>query len=375
MNGDKVNRNTTIKLRLYPSPEQAAFFDKTFASCRWLWNATLADEQEFFAATDKHFLPTPARYKKEAPFLKEVDSQALVTVHQNLRRAFQDFFDGKSGYPQFKPKYSRDAYTVYCQHYDTYPDSIRLTEDGVRLPKVGNVRANLHRRPLHWWTTVSATVSRSQSGSYYCSLLYSYDAKEPEAVRAQRVGDAEPSRAPTLAKAEAKLAAMEEKLHRMERGSKNYEQQRRRLAAQREHIANIKSERLRRGESERRRHPAPRKPPLQAGTSGQTPFRGRAERSLKFFCSFSFKKRRAGRDAGERPPWWEEEKATPCFLPSRRGFDGFAEHKGGARSPRGRSTRIQHCWSKRHGRPFGYRSVPSALRDRPVEQSGRHNKF
>ena len=242
MSGDKVNRNTTIKLRLYPSPEQAAFFDKTFASCRWLWNATLADEQEFFAATDKHFLPTPARYKKEAPFLKEVDSQALVTVHQNLRRAFQDFFDGKSGYPQFKPKYSRDAYTVYCQHYDTYPDSIRLTEDGVRLPKVGNVRANLHRRPLHWWTTVSATVSRSQSGSYYCSLLYSYDAKEPEAVRAQRVGDAEPNEPPNLAKAKAKLAAMEEKLRRMERGSKNYEQQQRRIAAQREHIANIKSD-------------------------------------------------------------------------------------------------------------------------------------
>lgn len=242
MSGEKVRRNTTIKLRLYPSPGQAAMLDKTFTSCRWLWNAMLTDEQEFFAATDKHFLPTPARYKKEAPFLREVDSQALVTVHQNLRRAFQDFFDGKSGYPRFKPKHSRDAYTVYCQHYDGYPDSIRLTDNGVRLPKVGDVRANLHRRPLHWWTTVSATVSKSQSGGYYCSILYSYDAKTPEAVEAKSVGDAAPSEPPGLAKAEARLAAMEGKLRRMTEGSKNHEQQQRRIAVQREHIANIKSD-------------------------------------------------------------------------------------------------------------------------------------
>ena len=242
MSGGKLTRNTTIKYRLYPSPEQAAMFDRTFASCRWLWNAILADEQEFFAATYTHFLPTPARYKREAPFLKEVDSQALVTVHQNLRRAFQDFFDGKSGYPQFKPRYSRDAYTVYCQHYDSYPDSIRLTDEGVRLPKVGNVRANLHRKPLHWWTTVAATVSKSPSGNYYCSVLYSYDEKEPEAVEAKRIGDAEPSEPPGLAKAEVRLAAMEEKLRRMTKGSKNYEAQQKKIAIQREHIANIKSD-------------------------------------------------------------------------------------------------------------------------------------
>ncbi|MBQ9648669.1 MAG: transposase [Oscillospiraceae bacterium] len=242
MSGGKLTRNTTIKYRLYPSPEQAALLDKTFASCRWLWNAILADEQEFFAATDKHYLPTPARYKKEAPFLKEVDSQALVTVHQTLRRAFQDFFDGKSGYPRFKPRYSRDAYTVYCQHYDAYPDSVRLTDEGVRLPKVGNVRARLHRKPLHWWTTVAATVSKSQSGNYYCSILYSYDAKEPEPVEANRVGEAEANEPATLAKAEARLAAMEQKLSRMTQGSKNYERQRKKLAAQREHIANIKSD-------------------------------------------------------------------------------------------------------------------------------------
>ena len=241
MSGGKVERNTTIKYRIYPTPEQAQKIETTFACCRWMWNAILADEQEFFAATDKHYLPTPAKYKKDAPFLKEADSQALVTVHQNLRRAFQNFFDGKSGYPRFKPKYSRDAYTVYCHHYDLYPDSIYVNDVGVRLPKAGLVRADMHRKPLHWWTLKSATVSKSRDGKYYCSILFGYEETPPEAVPPEAVGTAEPGELPGhVRKAERKLEAMEQKLRRMRPGSQNYENQQQRIARQREHIANQK---------------------------------------------------------------------------------------------------------------------------------------
>ena len=90
--GERRMQNTTIKVRLLPTAEQAELFDKTFGCCRYLWNRMLADEMRFYAETDAHFLPTPARYKAEAPFLREVDSGALATVHQNLRKAFQHFF-------------------------------------------------------------------------------------------------------------------------------------------------------------------------------------------------------------------------------------------------------------------------------------------
>lgn len=237
----RVVRNTTIKVRLYPAPQQAALIDRTFEGCRWLWNAILADEREFFAATGEHFLPTPARYKKDAPFLKDADSQALVTVHQNLRRAFQDFFDGKSGYPQFKPRGSRDAYTTYCHHYDgKAPSSIRLTRDGVRLPKLGDVRAKLHRRPQHSWLLKSATVSKEPSGKYYCSLLYAYETREPQPVPPERMLtlDEGPADSPQLEKSAEKLARMEEKLRRMRPGSNHYAEQEQRIRVQREHIAN-----------------------------------------------------------------------------------------------------------------------------------------
>lgn len=243
MSGGKVERNTTIKYRLYPTPEQAQKIETTFACCRWMWNAILADEQEFYAATDRHFLPTPAKYKKDAPFLKEADSQALVTVHQNLRRAFQDFFDGKSGYPQFKHKYSRDAYTVYCHHYDLYPDSIYVSDVGVRLPKAGLVRADMHRKPLHWWTLKSATVSKSRDGKYYCSILFGYEENPPESVKTEKIGIYKQPETPEhIAKAERKLEAMEQKLRKMLPGSQNYQDQQQRIARQREHIANQKKD-------------------------------------------------------------------------------------------------------------------------------------
>ena len=88
--GERATQYTVIKVRLHPTAEQAELMEKTFGCCRYLWNRMLSDVQEFYAATDVHYIPTPAHYKKEAPFLKEVDSQPLCTVHQNLRRAFLD---------------------------------------------------------------------------------------------------------------------------------------------------------------------------------------------------------------------------------------------------------------------------------------------
>ncbi len=59
---------TTVKLRLHPTADQAVLMEKTFGCCRWLWNRMLADAEEFYAASDLQYIPTPARYKKGGPF-------------------------------------------------------------------------------------------------------------------------------------------------------------------------------------------------------------------------------------------------------------------------------------------------------------------
>lgn len=249
-------RNTAIKVRIYPDAAQAELLDKTFGCCRFLWNQMLADEQEFYAATGEHFIPTPARYKNQFPFLKEVDSTALATVHQNLRRAFQKFFDQPEhyGYPAYKRRESADnAYTTYCQYFPSGPN-VYLTDSGIRLPKLGVIPAKFHRKPLHWWKLKSATLSKTATGKYFCSLMYEYEEKEAAPVipteettlginyslsNLYTDSNGNTPNAPRwLTESTEKLAAMQRKLSRMERGSKNYEEQLRKIRLLHERIAN-----------------------------------------------------------------------------------------------------------------------------------------
>jgi len=245
----------TIKLRLHPTRGQSELIEKTFGCCRYLWNKMLEDVQDFYAATDLQFIPTPAHYKREAPFLKEVDSQALCTVHQDLRKAFLNFFRAPKafGYPQFKPKKAKkDSFTIYCREYHTGP-SIRLTGRGIQMPKLGFIWANVYRKPLHWWTLVSVTVTKSRSGKYFGAISFGYPAKQPEPVAPTpetSVGlDFSPTRfyvdsegnspiLPELAKSKEKLARMQRQLSRMEWGSSNYQKQLQKIRLQHEHIAN-----------------------------------------------------------------------------------------------------------------------------------------
>lgn len=82
--GNRVIQYNTIKVRLCPTPEQEELFQKTFGCCRYIWNQMLSDHERFYEETDAHFIPTPAKYKKGAPFLKEVDNQALTQEYNRL---------------------------------------------------------------------------------------------------------------------------------------------------------------------------------------------------------------------------------------------------------------------------------------------------
>ncbi len=256
----KLLQNTTIKVRLYPTAEQAELIEKTFGCCRYLWNRILADQEEFYAATGVHFLPTPARYKKEAPFLKEVDSIALATVHQNLRQAFQNFFSKPDafGHPVYKRKKdNKNSYTVFPSTTGT---NVYLTREGIRLPKVEHIKANFHRRPQSGWKLKSVTVSRTPTGKYYASLMFECPVREPERVipkpehtlglnysmshlyiDSDGVAGQLP---PWMKETQKKLEKAQRKLSRMEHGSRNYEQQLQKVRLLHERVANQRKDYL-----------------------------------------------------------------------------------------------------------------------------------
>ena len=159
--------------RIYPTEEQAIFFAKTFGCVRKVYNLMLDERIKAYEVmkndpSQKLKKPTPAKYKNDYPYLKEVDSLALANAQLNLDKAYNNFFRDKSvGFPNFKSKSSPvQSYTTNNQN-----GTISLVDNKfIKLPKLKSlVRIKLHRQPQG--KIRSATISRHASGNYSLSLL------------------------------------------------------------------------------------------------------------------------------------------------------------------------------------------------------------
>ena len=136
-------------------------------------------EYELDKETGKSLRITPAKYKKEFPWLKEVDSLALSNAQLHLEAAYKNFFRDKSvGFPKYKSKHkSKASYTT-----NVVNGNIRVGHGRIRLPKVGDVKIRIHRKAEDNWRLKSVTISRETTGKYYAALLYQYERNENQVL-------------------------------------------------------------------------------------------------------------------------------------------------------------------------------------------------
>ena len=192
-------------------------------------------------------------YKKEYPFLKEVDSLALANVQLHLEKAYKNFFrEPRIGFPRFKSKHhSRNSYTTNLVNGNILVESKRI-----RLPKLKWIAMKKHREPAEDFRLKSVTVSMEPSGKYFASLLYEgysceNQAAEPYYSTAKILGidyamqgmavfseKIETEEAGFFRKNEKRLAREQRKLSRCVRGSHNYELQKKKVARCHEKIRN-----------------------------------------------------------------------------------------------------------------------------------------
>ncbi len=93
--------NKAFKFRIYPTSEQKVLLAKTFGCVRFIYNQMLSDKIKHYEETKQMLNTTPAQYKKEFEWLKEVDSLALANAQMNLQKAYRNFFrNPKVGFPQ-----------------------------------------------------------------------------------------------------------------------------------------------------------------------------------------------------------------------------------------------------------------------------------
>lgn len=234
------------KYRLYPNKEQQEYFAKCFGCVRFIYNRMLSDKIDYYKETKKKLNNTPAQYKKEFEWLKEVDSLALANAQMNLQTAYNNFFKRPEvGFPKFKSKKNR----YYSYTTNNQGGNIYISDRYIKLPKIGLVRVKKHRD--FEGLIKSVTVSQTPSGKYYVSVLVSQEEKEKLSKTDNQIGidlglkefaitsDGEMIENPKyLRKSEERLRKLQKDLSRCKKGSKNREKCRVKVAKQHEKIAN-----------------------------------------------------------------------------------------------------------------------------------------
>jgi len=244
-----MKMNKAFKFRIYPNPPQRELIAKTFGCVRFVYNKMLEEKITYYKAHGTAISLTPAKYKLEFPFLKEVDSLALANAQMNLEVAYKNFFRDKAvGFPRFKSKKDdRNSYSTNCVN-----NNIRIENNCILLPKLGKVRMTQHRVIPYSYKLKSATISRSPEGKYFVSILFEYMQDDVQSVPADSIigldfsmselyisSEGETPKFPRFYRsALSKLAQMQRVLSKMKKCSKNYYKQRGKIAKLHAHIAN-----------------------------------------------------------------------------------------------------------------------------------------
>lgn len=246
-----MKQNIAVKFRAYPTNDQANLIDRTIGCARLVYNLMLATRIEAYKQSKQTVQPTPAQYKKDHPFLREVDSMALCNAQMNLNKAYKNFFANpqNTGFPKFKAKHhSKLAYTT-----NLINGNIRLDSNvrRIKLPKIGWLAIRQHKTIPHEWKLKSVTVEHCKSGKFTLTILFEYETQIPEQVQPVNVlgidyasyglyvsSDGEHADYPGYyRKMEPKLQREQHKLSCMIRGSKNWVEQKQRIARIYEKIA------------------------------------------------------------------------------------------------------------------------------------------
>lgn len=166
------------KYRLYPNKAQREIFLHHFGCCRFVYNWALNRKIKTYETTGKSISRFTlnnelVNLKNEYPWLKEVNSQSLQGSTLNLENAFTRFFREKKGFPNPKSKKNPvQSFSVPQNH------KVFFETNHVRIPKVGMVKAKLHR--CFEGKMKTATVSRNSTGKYFISILVDDGKELPE---------------------------------------------------------------------------------------------------------------------------------------------------------------------------------------------------
>lgn len=159
------------KFRIYPNAQEQELMNKHFGCVRHVFNWALEQKDKHYQETQKSLSKSELQTrlvqskKEDKSWLKEVNSQSLLSALLHLENAFINFFKGRAKFPNFKKKYD-STQSFQCPQHVLVDFELGL----LYLPKFKTgIKAKFHRQFKGEIKTV--TIKRKPSGKYYASIL------------------------------------------------------------------------------------------------------------------------------------------------------------------------------------------------------------
>src|SRR5215468_8750293 len=168
-----MTERKVYRFRVDPTADEEAALARFAGARRFVFNWALQRRKESYEQTGKA-IPwselsielTELKNKPGFEWLKEIDSQLLQQALADCKKAFDNFFQKRAGFPKFKKKHS-------AQQSFRIPQRVKLDRGRVYIPKIGWVAVRQSQPcdlPLK-----SATFKREATGKWYVSLVAEFD--------------------------------------------------------------------------------------------------------------------------------------------------------------------------------------------------------
>ena len=156
------------KYRLYPDSEARAFFARCFGATRYIYNYCV---RQYDAATAEgrevsgfDIMALAREHMKDLAWLSDVDYEVKESAPKRFDKALSKY----KRYQANRPREHKKGEQSYVSYTTGGVIKVDFKHDLVQLPKIGIVKARLHR-PFSGEIT-TATIKREADSNYYISF-------------------------------------------------------------------------------------------------------------------------------------------------------------------------------------------------------------
>jgi putative transposase len=238
-----MRQKRAYRYRCYPTPEQAATLARTFGCTRYVYNWALRQRTDAYYERHERIgygelssALTALKQHPDTAWLAEVSSVPLQQALRHLDSAFRNLFERRAKYPAFKKKRGKQS--------ATYASTAFAWDAATRTLTLAKMEKPLAIRWSRWFagSPTTVTVSRDGAGRYFVSFLVDEEIAVLSpceaavgvdlgvtSLAALSTGEKIPN-PKHLAQSAHRLKRAQQALCRKQRGSKNREKARRRVA-------------------------------------------------------------------------------------------------------------------------------------------------